>query len=622
VAKEINFHSDKSKLTNVFMNTKKLIFFASLSVTILLVACGAGLGSTSACLDIGGAGGSSACSNSSSSTSPYVGTGSATMGAPMSYANIVIQPLGSNSQPLTTKADINGAFEIKNISSFPILVTATSTSGESVQYGYIKSSSQTTVAANPITTLVITLANNGNPDSITTPLSDNAINQAHADAKVVLNKFLLEVGEANTNDFTAKIFNTDHTGLDLLLDSLGFSINANGKTIITNRLTGIQKQIDRNNLTEIQLEESSKLILRQLPLSLCSNMLTSLTSDQLINDDSLFSPDFLLNGATKTVVRETISNLSADGQIIITTPSFNGLDENENLVFDLSILKSSNKKYIGKLSAAVQKINGQNSCVFIGNQLPFRISVEPTVRSMIRLDGYTNNTTNKMYGVGISVGAYYSDYYTSNHINGVLIRSAKVEVCDRNDSCQLLAKLQNSETRATFSIQENNTPHNILANPSFSLFTDTATPIKISLFSSATAPTIGNVGLLKVTRTRAVGDLFTSAEVEKIVMPTITNSSAITDASNSGSITNIVNLNFNSGSGIVSYSSALSEGNGLFISNEGPLILKKGTGSFTMELTNPTNIGYRSLTINAPQLNRPGAVETKYLWSPNCNGCY
>lgn len=608
-------------LTNVFMNTKKLIFFVSLSLTILLVACGAGLGSTSACLDIGGAGGSSACSNSSSSTAAYVGTGSATMGAPMSYANIVIQPLSSNSiQPVTTTADVNGIFEIKNISNFPTLITATS--GEAVQYGYIKSASQTTVAANPITTLVITLANNGNPSSITSPLSEAVIDLAQNNVKRVLNNFLLEAGESTSNDLMTKIFNTDHTGLDLMLDNLGFSTSMNGTTTITNRITGSQQEVNRDNLVEIQLEESTKSSMKELPISLCSNMLKSLTSEKLINDDSLFSPNFLLNGRTKTEVRSLISNLSANGELIIASPIFNGLDENNNLVFDLSILKSSDKKYIGKLSTSVQKVTGQNSCEFIGNQLPFEMSVQPTVMTMIRLDGYTTNTVNKMYGVGIIVGAYYADDYTSNHVNGVLIRSARVEVCDKNDSCQLLAKLQNSAIRATFNIQDNNTPHNILTNPNFSLFTDRANPIKISLFSSAIAPTTGNLGLLKTTRTRAAGNLFNSAEVEKMTMPAITNSSAITEVSNSNLQTNYATLNYDSGSGILSNATALSEGNGIFVSNTGPLIMKKGTGSFNMQLTNPTNIDYRSVSIYSPQLNRPGLVFTKYVWSPNCSGCY
>lgn len=562
------------------------------------MACGAGLGSTSACLDIGGAGGSSACSNNSSSSTAYVGTGSATMGAPMSYANIVIQPLSSNAiQPVTTQADIHGAFEIKNVSSFPILVTATSTSGNNVQYGYITAASQTNVAANPLTTLTLTLASNGNPEAITAPLPEAAISQAQKNIKEVFNNFLLEFGQSDTNDFISKIFNPDHTGLDLLLDTVGFSLTTSGITTLTNKLTGEQYEIDNENINELPFDTSSRLALKDLPISVCSEMLASITSDKLLTDDSIYSSEFLLSGRRKIDFINYVRTATTITKFMVTMPIFKGLDSNGNLSYDITLLNPISKDYISDLSLSVKKELTSNKCVAIGDQFPFEITIQPAVKSTIRVDGLSGNTVTKNSGIEIYIGAHHDWTFTNNYINGQLATSARVEVCDKNDSCQLVAKLTNTAANSSFSITGGNNKLLMVNTPNFSLFTNKITPIKISFFNSMTAPTTGNSGLLKAFETRSTGNGFSSAEVENIRMPEITNASLLGEISTTPNQTSNVIFNYNSGSGVATAINFTTYGSNNYINAPEKLLLKKGSGSFPIEVINPSNVGSRKINI-------------------------
>ena len=611
------------------MNTKKLISFVSLTLTVLLVACGAGLGGNSACLDITGAGGSSACNNSSGSSAAYVGTGSATMGAPMSYANIVIQPLSSNSiQQVTTTADINGTFEIKNISSFPILVTATSPSGKNVQYGYISSATQTKIAANPLTTLTLTLATNKNPENITSAISEIAINQAQENVKKILKNYLFEVGETETNNFLSKTFIPDHTGIDLILDSVGFNVSQTGLTTIINKLTGQQYEINNNKIIEIPLDNSSKQKLKNLPLSLCSEMLASVTSDKLLIDDSLYSSDFLNSGRTKIEFRKFIRDATTNAKFIFTTPIFKGLDSNENLSFDLTLLNPTTKDYISDINISVKKDTTSNNCVAVGDQFPFEITIQPAIKSTIRVDGLTGNTITKLSGIEIFIGAHEEWTFTNNIINGAKATSARVEICDINETCQLLAFLTNTQDRGIFNIIGGNNNLKIITTPNFSLFTNSVTPIKVSFFNSPTAPITGNIGLLKSYKTRSTGDGFSQAEIESIIMPEITNASTLNTISTSTDTKIKAVFDYTSGSGVASGANLTSLGSktnpieSVLIVAPETLILKKGTGLFTKEIVNPPNLFYRSLSISAHLKNRPGMLQTKYLWAPNCNSCY
>ncbi|MFM7008328.1 MAG: hypothetical protein ACKO0Z_03230, partial [Betaproteobacteria bacterium] len=115
----------------------------------LLVACGGGGGSAG-----GGASGLS---------------GQAVVGSPMSYANVVVNSLVDSSSGSYT-ADANGNFIISGSVTYPALVKATSLDSNYIYYGYVSDAAQTGVAVNPLSTLVLAVAQQDTPSSIQQPL--------------------------------------------------------------------------------------------------------------------------------------------------------------------------------------------------------------------------------------------------------------------------------------------------------------------------------------------------------------------------------------------------------------------------------------------------------------------
>jgi hypothetical protein len=175
---------------------------------ILLAACG------------GGGGGESAVG------AVYTkNAGSAAIGAAMSNASISIQPLPANpSTEVLLTADDAGLFTVPSTVTLPALVKATSANGQYTYYGYIKSVSDTGIPANPITTVLLTLASGGNPSAITSAISDAALADAKTKTVALFQQLLTATNQSSAIDFLSKTFTTDHTGLDLVLDSIGIQL--------------------------------------------------------------------------------------------------------------------------------------------------------------------------------------------------------------------------------------------------------------------------------------------------------------------------------------------------------------------------------------------------------------
>ncbi|WP_146182832.1 hypothetical protein [Limnohabitans sp. Jir72] len=583
------------------MNFKSLIVISILA----LAGCGGG-GSTN-----GATNGSSAVFATNA--------GSAAIGAAMANASISIQPLpsGSNAEVIIT-ADTDGKFTIPSGTKLPAVVKATSANKQWTYYGYIKSVDQVGIPVNPITTTLLTLAAGGHPSTITTPISDAALSTARTQTATLFSALLAATSQSNATDFLSKTFSTDHTGLDLVLDSIGIQLSSTGTISIINKMTGVITQVDPLSILAIPFDSNAIAQMNTLPIAMCSNFLNGLTSQQLTTNSSLYDAQFLESGRNKDLFMNEFLQISVSG-FSVSMPIFAGLDSNGNLQFSIQLGNANSNEYITDYALTVKKDNFFDKCVLVGNQHPFEIVIQPAIKTTIRVDSLLQNAVTKFAGLEIYVGAHDDWNFANNDIGQVRIKSARLDVCNLADVCENLATLTNigGAAKGIFNIDgvSANNYLKMIPNPNVNLFADNSNPIKITFFSSDVAPLSGNVNSIGVIYTRSTAPAYTELEVSQAVLPSVVNYSIL-----SGAIS-YPSLEWVAGSGVVSelgiHSTSLTT-----LSDEWKLILKSGTGITNFSVVDPVDPYYKSIHLSGHMPNRPGMLETKYIWAPTCPSCY
>ena len=543
--------------------------------------------------------------------------GSAAIGAAMSNASISIQPLPANpSTEVLLTADDAGLFTVPSTVSLPALVKATSANGKYTHYGYIKSSDQVGVPVNPITTVLLTLASGGNPSAITSAISDAALADAKTKTLTLFQHLLTATNQSSAIDFLSKTFTTDHTGLDLILDSVGIQLSATGNLVVLNKLTGVVTNIDPSKIAPIGFDTTAVSRMTTAPIQLCANFLNGLTSQTLTTDTSIYDANFLDSGRSRDVSMAELRDTAPSDGFKVSMPIFAGFDSNGNLTFNMQ-LGTTAKEYISDYWLTVKKHATLNKCVLAGDLYPFEITIQPAIKTTIRMDGLTSNEVTKFAGLKIYVGAHSDWNFASNSIGSTPIKSARVDVCNSADVCTNLATLTNpgGASNGIFDIDGKSSNNNLLQNSNVNLFTDISNPIKITFFSSISAPLTGSTNSIGVVYTRSTAPVFSAAEVAALNMPTVSNASILT-----GTLSNPTLL-WNSDSAVISELSVVSSTISGIFEGKWKLILKKGTGSTTFAFSDRGS-PYRSISISAHIPNRPGMLETKYIWAPTCSGCY
>ena len=602
-----------------------------LSISLFaIVGCGGGGGGGDRPSTVSGGGGSTVSGGGSSTVSGDGGSvnvravyttnaGSAAIGAAMSNASISIQPLPANpSTEVLLTADDAGLFTVPSTVTIPALVKATSANGKYTYYGYIKSAGDSGIPVNPITTVLLTLASGGNPSAITSAISDAALADAQTKTLTLFKHLLTATNQSSAIDFLSKTFTTDHTGLDLILDSVGIQLSATGNLIVLNKLTGVMTNIDPSNITPIGFDTTAFSRMTTAPIQLCANFLNGLTSQTLTTDTSIYDVNFLDSGRSRDVLMAELRDTAPSDGFKVSMPIFAGFDSNGNLTFNMQ-LGTTAKEYIYDYRLTVKKHATLNKCVLAGDLYPFEITIQPAIKTTIRMDGLTSNEVTKFAGLEIYVGAHSDWNFASNSIGSTPIKSARVDVCNSADVCTNLATLTNpgGAAKGIFEIdgQSANNYLKILQNSNVNLFTDISNPIKITFFSSISAPLTGNTNSIGVVYTRSSAPVFSAAEAAALRMPTVSNASILT-----GTLSNPTLL-WNSDSAVISELSVLSSTISGIFEGKWKLILKKGTGSTTFAFSDRGS-PYRSISISAHIPNRPGMLETKYIWAPTCSGCY
>lgn len=577
---------------------KKIKLAAVMSVIGVVAACGGG-------------GGSSSSGTTSAQTS--ASTGQVLAGVPMSNAVITIKSLADGTSATTT-ADEYGEFAIPTGVSAPALITATSVNGAYTYYGYWKSASQTKVAINPLTTTLLAIAANANPGQINSSISESSLEYGLNAINNIFSQVFAAASVSETGDIISKTFTPNHTGLDLVLDSIVANVKADGSVDITNKFNGAVVNVKNGNITALPFDASSISQLASAPIKQCSEMLGRLDSTKMSTDGSFYDSGFVSYGKTKSGFMQYIQEISASAPFTVSMPVFSGVDGNGNYVFNLLLVNSTTKEFISDMKLAT-KLNS-NECKLIGDQFPFEITIQPAIKHSIRVDGVQSEktTSSPFAGVEIQIGSKN----IQNIYKGTRAKFAKVEVCNANSSCDLLATLTANDSGVGFNLDSSNYSGknysflNMVANPAFSITNGLSNPIKVSFYDQ-------NRNLIDAPiYTRSSADRFSSSEIESIVQPTVSNANSLAT-----SPATQFSVNYDSGSTVVSSVSVNTSLPNSESQSTEKLVLKKGTGTVNVSPLSITNSDYyRAIYISGHVPGRNGMIETKYLWSPTCTGCY
>jgi hypothetical protein len=583
-------------------------FFITVIATLIIAGCGGG-------------GGTATTSTTPTSTLTSI-NGKAAIGAPMSYASISTTSLVDATSDTKT-ADVNGNFTIPaGTVTFPALVRAVGSDGSDVYYGYVSSASQTTVAINPLSTVELTLAAGKHPGLITHSINSSSLATAQSQVATIFAQPLTAASVSTSTDFLSTTSATDHTGLDMVLDSTSEYIEGDGTVVANNKLTSATTNFNSstaNSASPLTFDATSTTAFNNAPIATCSNFINGINSTNLSAAD--FDSTFLWNGNNAT----TFMSMFSGSTFKFGLPVFLGIDANSNYLFNLTVFNSTTNASITALNLPL-KLNAGN-CVFVGNQFPFEVTVQPAIKSEMRVDGTTtspNVTTSPVAGFEVQLGGNSGSggAVPANTWGGTQIASARVDVCDASSTCTVLATLT-APTSGVFTIDAssytgtNYSFLNLIPNPGFPLINGVPDPIKISFFSTAPAPTTGGT-TIGVLHTRVDGPAFTTSEQAAITMPSATNATTLLSASTTTNPT----VNYDSGSAVVSSIGLTTDSTGSLVS-KGNIVINSGIGSsafsgFSLDSTTAT---YSSLVVDSHLPGRPGMVEVKYVWSPSCLSC-
>jgi len=579
------------------------IFIAAI-FTLILAGCGGGGGGTSP------------------GTAQQSISGLAAMGGPMSYASITVKSLkDSTSKSYTALSD--GTFTVQpGVVTYPAVVTAVSQNGQYTHYGYIDSDTQATVAVNPITTMQLTFASQADPSTLMTPLSTTQINKGQTDSLTVLNNVVTSVSGVNTTQsFLTQNFPTNHTGSDEVLDNVAIAMQPTGKLTVANKISGTMDTIDPTSTSVTALPFTSTDITNNQPaITACSTFLGGLTSSTIVNSAN-FDAGFLDAGKNQAAYSTYIGQITslAGASFNITNPVFKGLDGNGNYLFGVTLANSTNPKAaISDLDITTKVVS--NQCVMVGDQFPWEITIQPAIKQVLREDGTTSNQISPpVSGIEVQIANTTSTY------QGTAFLSARADICSSANVCNLLSTLSMSTSgQLTVDAGTNVYPNvNLVPNPAFDILSDNLNPVRITFFSTATAPTTGSTGQVGTPlTTRSSAAAFTNAEFTNIAanMPSITNVVQVLP----NAVSNPT-LNFNSGgtSTVISTVGFYSANSGYTLTNSASaLILNSGIFSSNTQFTDVASPYYKYLDLSAHINGRPGMIETKYVWAPTCAGCY
>ena len=572
------------------------------------------------------------CGGGGGSSSPTFGGGtgatviSAADGSAMVYGSVTISSLVDNTS-FSSTANINGNLAIPTSGvTFPAIVKVQSLSGGKANYGYIASSAQASAPVNPLSTLILSIASNGNPATITSTTQLNS--SSLAVAKTAVNAIFKSVFQAfsvsGSTDLLSTNFPTDHTGLDLILDALNVKFDATGNPTICTKLLNACKTLDLANLdtTAFSISASEVSFLNSAPIASCSNAISSLTASSITTDSTLYASDFLNSGLNAQAYRQSLSAKFGGMDATFNSPIFIGTDSSNSYVFQFDYINTSTNQYAGSFTIPF-KIDSSGKCVMAGDQLPFFIQVTSQITVQTRVDGTSNaaaTTSSPVRGLVFKAGGDASVQDTVT-VNGspVTIKSLQFYMCDSSNNCsnRLMDMVKGTNNNGYYY-----TPNGVNTipvsgystagiNTPDAFYNGNVNPILVKMIDS---------GGIEQKRfyLKIKGSYITAAEMNAITLPSITNAQAILGTS--GALVN-PSLTINVPTGTIVQSVSLASGlvSGQ-VTGTSKFVLSGTSLSTAINRTIDSSSDYRSIQLSASTTSGT-PISIKYVWSPTCSGC-
>lgn len=576
----------------------------------------------------GGGGGDTGTAAPPPTTAAQASSGQAAVGAAMANAALKFTSLADGTSAQGT-ADALGLFTVPAELQAPVLVQATSANGAYILFGYLREHGQH-VAVNPITTTLITLAAGRHPAGVTAPLPADGLAAGRQAVATAFGAVLAATQVPATTDFLAARFSTDHTGLDLVLDSIGVQLGADGAVLLANKISGERRTLTASSVVPLPFDAAAVAQMESLPIAQCAGTVDGMSSETLAADASAYDPAFLDSGRSLPTFMGLMATAAGASAYRLAMPVFSGVDANGNMVFSAMRINAATGKYIADMALAVNR-NAQGRCVIMGNRYPFNVSVQPAIRQLVRLDGLTGLANHEVVpavnGLEIQVGAPDAGSAvntTTGAPGGDAILSARVDVCGPSGTCVNLATLRSQmkpTNKGTFRID--GSPYDfmdVMPVPAVDLHPGTRNPIRISFFSSTTAPSdplddTGRVGPRLYAK--VPGPAFSASEFAAIALPTARNASYLQSFNDRPAV------EYDAGTGVLNTAGFLGQAPGQPLKSAQVLVLQPGSGTVTAPASvDYDNAFYRSLTLTSRIPSRAGVIVTKYLWSPGNPGSY
>lgn len=579
----------------------KFAQFAAIALVVLLVSCG---------------GGGSGSDGNSGITGPVA---QASAGSPMSKARVVFKSLADSTSASGT-ADDDGAVAIPQSGlTYPAIAQAISANGNLIYYGYVASASQKNAPINPLTTLTLAIASGGNPRNITSVAQLSAaksLSAAQSDLKSIFSNILSRYGVATNTDLLTTNLVQDHTGLDLILDSIAVNLDPSGNPVICNKLTASCRTLNLSSLntSAIPFSDADYASLQQVPFDTCSRAIGNLTLATLTNDVALYDNQFVHSGINAAQFRSNFAQAYSGLNLKFNQPLYVGKDGFNNFLFRFSVMDVSGRHLADMVMP--MKMSGAR-CLLAGNQLPFNIGVSSTIFKQERVDG-TNNpnavTTGADAGLYFQVSGISS---SSAPYQGSEINSVTFDYCDAQNACSSLVTMTKAPSNSGFYFPSGEIPflkYSSAGLSSNSFYNGNANPIRV------TFKTANNSVVNPSIYIRPNGGYIAPDVVQGLALPSVTN---VTTILSTGSNLSSPTFNFTTSAGIVVGGLRLNHGpHTAQVSGTTQMVLTSTSGSATISdsITSSTDT-YRSLTLTGAVPGGLAAITVKYVWSPQCTGC-
>lgn len=605
------------------MKNRSLLAFASILVTVLLAACGGG-----------GGGSSSSTTPAPAPITASAGIVSAADGSAMSYAQIQIWSLVDGTSTGNLTADLNGNLQVPTGIAYPAIVQAQSLDGTKINYGYIANTSQSSVPVNPLSTLVLTIAAGKSPGLINSnfKLSDSALSSAKTSVNSIFSNIFSQFSVASNVDLLTTSFATNHSGIDLILDSMSVIFDNSGNPTVCTKVLNSCKVFTLASLdtTPIAISAANVNLIRSVPVLTCSNFITSLGSSSFATfNANLYDINFLNSGLNAQSYNSNFYSRLNGISASFNTPLFVGQDVNNNYIFQFYVYNNSANQYAGTQSMAF-KLNSAGNCVMAGDLLPFWIQVNSQITYNTRVNGTFGGSSTPAGDSGAITaspvaGIYFKaggdSFGNSGALNNVTVNGSPVTIqtikfylCDASNSC-------NTPLITMFKGGNNNgyyyTPNNLNTLPIVSYsslgITSAATfyngnpnPIKVTMLD-------GNGTIQGTTYLKIKGAYISPSELQAITLPSVSNASDILNAQRD-LINPALNLNIPTGTIVQSVSLTSGPNSGTPTTNA-VFVLSSSSTSTTMNKTiSASSDSYRSIQLNgSTSTGKP--ISIKYVFS-------